>query len=482
MFKNLAVIAVLIIISVPLFLHLDKLPFRLWDESRLAANAYEMNKDGNLIVTHYDGEPEMWSTKPPLMIWLQVACIKLLGFNELAVRLPSALAGFATCLLLLYFSRKLTASYILGAFAGIVLVTTNGYIDTHAIRTGDYDGLLALFTTLFLLSAFLFFETKDKRWIKWFFAGMVLAVLTKSIQPLVFLPGLLIYFFIKRKKILQANDGRVSRHFLIACFCSIVLICAYYITRELLNAGYLRAVWENELGGRYFEGLEENTGGPDYYAVRMPTYLFPYWIWFLPVSIVSGLLSKNERLKNLSLFLLITTCSYFLFITLSKTKLYWYTVPLFPLLALQIAILLTQLFSFFEQRISIPNFKTVLSLLLISLLFVYPYYTISKKVYRAKEYPWDNMYPISVKLQKIFHNKSSINNLVISYADFDQHLRIYAKALNDKGHHITFKTPDRLATGDTVIASEDRIFHQIEKNYKYKLLSEETGSKIYVLK
>src|SRR5688572_32570269 len=121
----------LIVAGIPLFVHLDVLPFRLWDESRLASNAYEMHKNGNFVVTHYNGEPEMWNTKPPLMIWLQVFFIKLLGFNELSVRMPSAIAGLLTCVLLLLFSDKYFKSYLPGAFACLVLVTTNGYVDIH---------------------------------------------------------------------------------------------------------------------------------------------------------------------------------------------------------------------------------------------------------------------------------------------------------------------------------------------------------------
>lgn len=65
------IIVLLAMIAVPLFGHLDTLPLRLWDESRLAINAYEMMKDGDLIVTHFNGQPDMWNTKPPLMIWCQ---------------------------------------------------------------------------------------------------------------------------------------------------------------------------------------------------------------------------------------------------------------------------------------------------------------------------------------------------------------------------------------------------------------------------
>ena len=136
-----------LLISVPIFGHLDTLPIRIWDESRLAVNANEMQKDGDFIVTHFYGQPDMWNTKPPLMIWLQAFFMKTIGAGELAVRLPSALAAFFTSITLLVFFRRYI-SFWFGSISVMILVTSSGYIGLHASRTGDYDTLLTLFTTL----------------------------------------------------------------------------------------------------------------------------------------------------------------------------------------------------------------------------------------------------------------------------------------------------------------------------------------------
>lgn len=131
----------------PIFGHLDALPIRIWDEARLAMNAYEMLKDGDFIVTHFDGSPDMWNTKPPMLIWFQVFFMKIVGANELAVRLPSAIAAFFTCIVLLIFSLRYLKNSWIGFIAVFVLITSHGYINLHATRTGDYDALLTLFTT-----------------------------------------------------------------------------------------------------------------------------------------------------------------------------------------------------------------------------------------------------------------------------------------------------------------------------------------------
>ena len=70
-------IVLALLVYVPIFGHLNTLPIRIWDESRLATNAYEMLKNGNFIVTYFDGKPDMWNTKPPLLIWLDVLFMKI---------------------------------------------------------------------------------------------------------------------------------------------------------------------------------------------------------------------------------------------------------------------------------------------------------------------------------------------------------------------------------------------------------------------
>lgn len=156
--KYIKALVFLSLVSIPLFIHLEKLPIRTWDESRLAINAYEMLHNGNWLVTTFEGTPDLWNTKPPLMIWLQVVCMKIFGISELGLRLPSAIAGFLTVILLMLFLRRWLNSYWPGFNASLILITSYGYVNVHVTRTGDYDSLLVLFLTA---SAFSFYNYLD---------------------------------------------------------------------------------------------------------------------------------------------------------------------------------------------------------------------------------------------------------------------------------------------------------------------------------
>ena len=61
------IIVSIVLLYFPLFLRLDSRPLREWDEARNAVNAYEMSKSGQFLIKTYEGQPDLWETKPPLL-------------------------------------------------------------------------------------------------------------------------------------------------------------------------------------------------------------------------------------------------------------------------------------------------------------------------------------------------------------------------------------------------------------------------------
>src|ERR1043165_5103118 len=135
----LAYSIVLIMLAVPVFGHLDSLPLETFDETRVAVNATEMSQSGDLLRVTFDHQPELWNTKPPLLIWIQALFLKTFGCNEVSLGLPSAIAAAVCCLLLLRFLKRRTASWLPGIIASAVLITSKGFVGVHAARTCDYD-------------------------------------------------------------------------------------------------------------------------------------------------------------------------------------------------------------------------------------------------------------------------------------------------------------------------------------------------------
>src|ERR1700709_785691 len=67
------------------------------DEGRSAEIGREMAVTGQWLVPHLNGFEHF--QKPPLLYWATGLAIRLLGANEWAARLPSALAALATVML-----------------------------------------------------------------------------------------------------------------------------------------------------------------------------------------------------------------------------------------------------------------------------------------------------------------------------------------------------------------------------------------------
>ncbi|HCD67703.1 MAG TPA: 4-amino-4-deoxy-L-arabinose transferase, partial [Bacteroidetes bacterium] len=103
------------------------MPIRLWDESRNAVNAIEMLQNGDYIIRSYENKPETWNLKPPLLTWLQVIAMHVVGLNEIAIRLPSILASMSSLFILFLWTFRLTKSYAFAFLGAGILATSAGF-------------------------------------------------------------------------------------------------------------------------------------------------------------------------------------------------------------------------------------------------------------------------------------------------------------------------------------------------------------------
>ncbi|PZF72905.1 ArnT family glycosyltransferase [Taibaiella soli] len=423
------------IVIVPIFAYLGKLPLQLWDESRLAVSAYEMAKTGNLLIPTWNNVPDMWSTKPPFLIWQQALMIKMLGPSELAVRLPSAIAAFLTCFVLYRISVKKFNSYLLGLIIAAVLVTSHGYVSLHGIRTADYDSMLTLFTTLYCFSFFFFLEEEKPKHLMFSFVFMTLAVLTKGVAGMMATPALVLYTLLRNKVLFTLK----KKHFYFGLGIFLLFIGGYYLLREHYNPGYLAAVQENELGGRFMNTLEQHSGDAWYYYDRLSGFKFSYWMVLIPCGLVTAYFLEDKRLKRIVFFSALVALGYFTIISTAKTKLNWYDLPLYPFLAVIAGVFL---FSIAATLRKLPAEKmitavNVLPFAFVLLVFYKPY----NETYVTVAYPPKGIekdgYSINLYLKKIINQNSqeaapTDGQLAVSTNVFGSNIFWYFKLLNRK--------------------------------------------------
>lgn len=457
-----------ILIYFPIFGHLAVLPIRMWDESRLAISAFEMLKNGEWFVTYFEGKPDMWSTKPPLFIWCQVFFMKLFGINELALRLPAAMSALFTCFALLWFSKKYLKSFWYGFVTIFVLVTSYGYISIHGSRTGDYDSMLTLFTTLSGLVFFLYCENKNIKYLYLFFLFTALAVLTKSISGLLFMPAILIYALI-RKTIIPLLK---NKHFYISLLLFLLTLAGYYITREIKNPGYLIAVYNNELGGRYLGSSGGHTGDFWFYYTHFLHYQLSVWYLLIPCGFIVGFASKNRKIFRLTTFSTLMIICYFLVISTAETKLDWYDIPLYPFIAIIIGIFIHVVFQLLNS-LEFANKNLIINILPVVFLFfigLEPYKRIIDKTYLPEEQHWDvQFYEIGYFLQDAVEGKFDVDGTHLLFEGYRAQNLIYLNILNDQGVEISFKDWTRLEEGDEVIAYQGHLKGYLQETYDHKM-------------
>lgn len=310
-------------------------PIYLWDESRLAVNALEMNLRGWSLVMTYGFAPDLWNTKPPLLIWLMNASMMLFGQSELALRLPSMAAALGTLLVVFAFVRRVTHSLGAAALAMFLLSSSVAFFGRHGARAGDFDALLCFFTTSYL--CLLFFAVHQRRPSPRLLVatGALIAgaALTKTVAALVPGAGVALYLLVSGR----LRRGLGTPRYIAMVLASVVPLALFYGLRELAAPGYLHAVWYNDLVGRYQDQL-----GP---ITRSRWFFFQEigydWMFSAgPLALLAplGLLGRRTQSRQALLFALCCVVSQLVIISLPATRLIQYMLPALPWLAIACAI------------------------------------------------------------------------------------------------------------------------------------------------
>ncbi len=322
------------------FYHLNELPIIQWDESRLAVNAAEMYHSGNFLSTTYEYNPDYYNTKPPLMIWLQVLSATLFGMNEMAIRFPSALAGFFCILLCGWIIHKKTENINLASLSILILASSGGFIQLHGSLTGDFDALLA---ALLLMSVYYhqdFIVNKYNPALFNFIFFFSLAILCKSAAAFIAAPIFILNCSIRPSK-------RRLLKTLLAISAACVPFIAYVSYREMEMPGYINIILENDFIGRFANPIDGHSAKWYYYLYNLIAFRFNYFIYLLPIALVFGLVGKSKTWRYYSIFFIV----YLVIISIAQTRIHWYDMPLLPMASVILVLGLYYLFERFENNI-----------------------------------------------------------------------------------------------------------------------------------
>ncbi len=209
-----------------------------WDEINFAEAAREMMVTNDYLTVQIDYQP-FWE-KPPLFIWMQVAAMKLFGINEFAARLPNAICGIVTLLMLFYTGKKLYDSkfgiYWVLAHAGAVL-------PHFYFKSGIIDPWFNffIFTGIWYFARFHHSKQNKQQNLYIVLAGtsIGLAVLTKG--PVAFLVFFLttgIFFLLSLIRRCKLQSVRINLRNILLFFVPLTLIGGLWFIFQIINGNF----------------------------------------------------------------------------------------------------------------------------------------------------------------------------------------------------------------------------------------------------
>ncbi len=445
------------------FLKLGAFHMRLWDESMFAVNTYEMMHNGHYFSNYYEGHPDITNTKPPVTLWAQIACVKLFGYNELALRLPSALAASLALLFVFIFVYK-NYSPLWAWLSALVMLTAQGFIGFHTARTADADSLLTMFLLLANLSFIKFITTEKKQDILLFFLFLTLAFATKLWAALLFAPAwLVILILYKRFKSFTLNG-----YFLSGLLLFLLINGGLVWLKMQDNPGYLSMVmWKD--AGRLLSVVEYHKESFSFYIDNLINHRFSTWFALLVAGCVFAFLTRIEKEKQLLQISLLLTLSYFLIISISVTRLEWYDMPLFPLMSILAAYPLFILLRWYIDTNPTRPILKVAAIVLV--IFAYPYYLMFCQSQRNSLNGFENMNEASERF--LFHKNNEnadIRGTKVLFTGFNGSLLFYKYKMHEMGQDIQLTMHVDFQPNDRVLVSNDSLKNIMQKEYTFTRL------------
>ncbi|HPS27021.1 MAG TPA: glycosyltransferase family 39 protein [Bacteroidales bacterium] len=457
------IILLLILIYLVVFVKLGAFHMRLWDESMFAVNTYEMIHNGNYFANYFDGHPDICNTKPVLTLWAQIVCVKLFGYNELALRLPSALAAAMTVLLVFIFLYRNYSTYWAWA-AVLILLTSQGFIGFHTARTAEADSLLTFFLLLSNLSFLKFIDTQKQKYVLFFMLSLTLAFATKMVAALLFLPSILIILIMYR----QVKNFVLNPYFFAGILFFLLLNISFMILRHHENPDYFNDFFSRDVG-RVLQVTDGFSGDFNYYLDNLLNRRFTTWFALLMIGFVMTCIIRKAKERKLMIMISVLAAGYLIIISAAATKVEWYEMPLYPNLAIIAASPVFLLLQWFSD--SQKSHKDLKSIIIILVIFSFPYYMMFRSSQANSLNAYEKMNEASERfLFKKSQENMDLDGIKVYHAGYHGSLLFYKYKLQESGQHINLvRTPD-FNLFDKVLVSNDSLKDIVKSRYRYRII------------
>jgi 4-amino-4-deoxy-L-arabinose transferase-like glycosyltransferase len=306
------------------------------DEGRYAEMAREMFASGDWITTRLNGIK--YFEKPPLQTWMNALTFELFGLGDWQARLWTGLCGLLGVGLTGYAGMRVFGARI-GFYAALVLGSSLYWVICSQVNSVDMS-LSAMMTIA--LCALLVAQRDDatpseqRNWMLLCWAGMALSVLAKGLIGLVLPGGVLVFYTV------FSRDWKIwtRLHPVKGLLLFFLIAAPWFVLVGLKNPEQPHFFFIHEHFDRFLKKEHHREAAWYVFFVLLAVGSLP-WIGVLVQSLILGARREQQptRFKP-RLMLLVWTAFIILFFTKSNSKLPGYIVPVFPAVAMLVAIYL----------------------------------------------------------------------------------------------------------------------------------------------
>jgi len=294
--------------------------------------AQTMIESGDWWVPRHNGC--IYADKPPLFYWVTTIGLKIFGETEFGARFGLALVGLIEVLLIYHLGRLLYGKTA-GLLSAAVLATSVGHMIFTRLMMVDATFSTCL-TAVMLCFALGYVKDRQRLW-WWTMAGAAagLAVLAKSLIGTVF-PVLIIGSFIIMTRQWHLLKTRAAAGAVLG-FLAVALPWHIYMIWQV--PGFAYCYFVNEQIMRFFNRREPM----DFVGASLPVFLVSVLVWALPWSLTLPHIAwsfwrrkpgdtPSEILARYLPWLWLG--SVIGFFALTKGRLFYYSLPILPAVAL----------------------------------------------------------------------------------------------------------------------------------------------------
>lgn len=301
-----------------------------YDEAAYAQIAREILRTNDWNTLRWNGVE--FFDKPPVCMWLTAIAYKIFGVNEFAARFLAALSGIGAVILTCLLGKELFSSWAVGLGAALILLTpsqnlhSHGYNFVSLARVGMLDMPLIFLILSSLSLAWL--SQRKPRCLIWLGIPLGLGVMVKSIA------GFLAYFIVFTFFVF-AVSRRVwwRRELGLGLLISALIITPWHLSQLLIWGRRFFDSYMVQLTIGYVTGEEGHLRDPFFY-LRSLMHGFSFWSIVVAIAFVYTAYCSIRFRDPARVLMLCWVAIPFFFFNISRSKIGWYIIPIYPALAI----------------------------------------------------------------------------------------------------------------------------------------------------